>query len=70
MVGEVRKIFRKKSCSLQKGFIVIQVKRIIWGSGEKNKKKSTPELQISNLPGHHEQTPTPEHVPSVTGVSS
>lgn len=35
VVGEVGKIFRKKRCGLQKGVIVVQVKRIIWGTGNK-----------------------------------
>lgn len=46
VVGEVGEVFRKKSCGLQKGFIVIQVKRIIWGGGKENKRKS---LQLSRM---------------------
>lgn len=44
VVGEVGEVFGKKSCGLQKGFVVIQVKRIIWGGGKKKKRKS---LQLS-----------------------
>lgn len=38
IVGEIGKVFRKKRCGLQKGVIVAQIKRIIWG-GKKKKKK-------------------------------
>lgn len=31
IVGEVGKVFRKKRCGLQKGVVVAQIKRIIWG---------------------------------------
>lgn len=42
IVGEVGKVFRKKRCGLQKGVVVAQIKRIIWGTKEKkqNKKRS------------------------------
>lgn len=43
IVGEVGKVFRKKRCGLQKGVIVAQIKRIIWGEKKKDEKFS-PEL--------------------------
>lgn len=40
VVGKIGKVFRKKCCGLQKGIIVIQIKRIIWGMEKKKKEKS------------------------------
>lgn len=39
VVGEVGKVFRKKRCGLQKGFVVIQIKRIIWVREIKKEKR-------------------------------
>lgn len=51
VVGEIGKVFRKKRCGLQKGVVVVQIKRIIWGM-EKKREKFTLELQVFVISSH------------------
>jgi len=77
VVGEVGEVFRKKCCGLQKGVVVVQIKRIIWGI-ERTKKEKSLHLSCRSLlfpatsPCHREQSPKPpmaEDVPNGMEVS-